>query len=389
MTARHPKTSQLGHELYELLEAAQGATTDEIQTKPTLMRLVSLWPDVSGADEDAVAAFARLLIEQTTYALDKPDSERALNAPDCGAGTRILLALEPGTKTLPLMTRRARAAPYLQLRVRSMTRVRLKYPSPEMRLMEDVADRLRESSLDYVGADANGPTGPPHRSSLEAPETLAAVHNVWTAVNGILLCLVDVKVDKTSDNPAIQNSLRGLRVGSLAYFAYLHSLIHGKFSDEILNRPGNQFSNDAPLDRLPTVEDHPRYLAWYIEAITPFSDEEMDQLYKAINCDGIIEKVGSRLPDELVQVWMAWLNSCRCDGPANDLWCEVNRFCTALLIYREELETVWRYLQNPVATPAAYTKVIRPTDFDYVQSLMARLAIRWPPPQSNLTFIAG
>jgi hypothetical protein len=112
--------------------------------------------DSAEAQPDAVAVAARELIEQATYALDKPISQREHTDADSGAAARCLLAIEQGTGTMLLSERRKRAASHLHLDgVPSLThhhedRTTGNKASRESRLMDALGRALMEREAQFL-----------------------------------------------------------------------------------------------------------------------------------------------------------------------------------------------------------------------------------------------
>src|SRR5947207_1833991 len=115
-----PPPSRLQRGLLALVRG-QGATLTGLLDQRSLLELEYVKaeakaPNSREPSREEIAETARQLIEQATYALDRPLSQRQHVDADLGMAARVLLALEPGTYALSLHERRRRAAGYLGIR---------------------------------------------------------------------------------------------------------------------------------------------------------------------------------------------------------------------------------------------------------------------------------
>ncbi len=95
--------------------------------------------------EEQIAESVRQFIEEATYALDQPVSQREHNDADNGYAARILLGLEVGTDVLLLTKRRKKASSVVGLTISGMAKRRQgSRTSWEQRLMNALARKMME-----------------------------------------------------------------------------------------------------------------------------------------------------------------------------------------------------------------------------------------------------
>jgi hypothetical protein len=331
-----------------MLESA-GATLETIQTCLGLMRLRYIKVDAAlhsdSVDEEAVAMTARGLIEQATYALDKPVSQRENTDADNGAAARCLLALEQGTGSMLLSERRKRAVRHLHKSdVRSLThqhksRRTGQTESYETRLMDALAHQMIEREVDYANQQ-------PHEHSPIADQTgtlaLQLVHKLW-AVAGELN--EELSAACALDLPRAEDPLPfGEDIASLCLFGQFWKLVHAP-ERESLETTGEQ-------EGQPVAEMSPPVLIALMCEAAPFPYDAMERLADSVTW--VVQFTLTSAMSELLVRWRVWLKSCLCDQSVPDPTCEVHSFRNALVAYRSAVEECWATLRDPHRTPKVY-----------------------------------
>jgi hypothetical protein len=339
-------TTALGQELYELLTGTSGAAPSAICVQPLLMSLRYVQTEVptlaDGEDRaDVVAVVTRELIEQASYSLDKPVSQREHTDADKGAAVRCLLAIEQGTDAMPLHERRKRAAAHLHMEdPRSLTHQHRRkrtgqIETYETRLMDALANKMLEREVDVMrsGNHTNGGTSD---ATGDSP-WLAAAHEAWEAATKLLQALQqcsgfflpepDKKVFIRSDYDALE--------------------LFGKFW-KYVKLPGEDDASD------PNSGSFAKSLTPILLSESPFNKATVERLSTSIVVAPDITPIP--IVNELIASWRAWLLSCRCGDISlpDPMTCPVHRFCKMLELYVEELRTCWDELRDPYRTPSQY-----------------------------------
>ncbi len=171
------------------MQGSDGASVDAIQRKPRLMSLTRVQSgspsvDTPNPTAEATALRAREVLNEATYDLVKPPSEREfVDDTDLGAAARCFLALERGTEALDRKDRRKAAALYTDKSIRAMakTQTRPYRPSHERKLMGALAAKLIEREVDALAQRST-------REGAQPPDNepwLSCVHEAWTVARAL------------------------------------------------------------------------------------------------------------------------------------------------------------------------------------------------------------
>jgi hypothetical protein len=332
-------TTTLADELYALV-TGDGATPAAIRTMPTLMGLTYIKAEAPSVDkdarDDAVAATARNFIEQATYALEEPLSERDDKDADLGGAARCLLGLDPGTGSMLLPERRKRAAGHFVKKVRTVTKRRERKGrsvSHEMLLMEQLARELWDRETNFLhGSDQSDV----RRDS----RLLATVSDAWAAAtnlqSNIDTCVEVLRPLPGKDYPFFND------YASLELLARFWQLVRIPLeADPFL----------AEMDWLATI--FPAGLVASLFVLTPFDRATIERLSQA---ELILtpEIASPEIVHELMPQWHEWLGSCQCRPLERQESCSVHSFQEALGSYVEQLDKCWTELRDPHRTPLSY-----------------------------------
>jgi hypothetical protein len=339
-------TTTLASELCALING-DGATPTAIRDMPGLMSLTYIRAeaptlDAADAQEDAVAVTVRGFIEQASYALEEPVSERENKEADRGATARCLLGLYPGTGSMLLWERRKRAADHLVKHVRTMTKprkVKGRMVSHETLLMEQLASQLWERETDFLreadDRDVASPVAP------EDSPWLARVHIAWDTANDLRSTIgCYYSVFRPEDGYDFDYE-------SLDLFGFLWTLVKIPSVDDIatagIGKPEEGMTILFP--------DGPITIMF---VYSPFERETIERLSAADPAPP--EIAHSPMFSELITPWCAWLDSCQCKESTPDPQCAVHRFREALDSYIKHLERCWNELRDPLRAPSHYGK---------------------------------
>jgi hypothetical protein len=297
--------------------------------------------DEGEAQEKAVAVTVREFIEQATYALEEPISQREDKDADRGATVRCLLGLESGTDSMLLWERRKRAAGHLGKDVRTMTQRRTKQgrvESHEIRLMDRLADQLVQRENDFLRE--NGTIGFTPDSAL----WLSAVSDAWS-VTGELRSSVEGCVGVLRPSPGEEYPFRS-DYESLELLGRFWQVVRVPAANDPFLADVHQQS-----DELATV--FPEGLVALLYALTPFDRDTLKRLAGA-ELTLTPEIASTQIVHDLLPQWHDWLASCQCDPLALDASCVVHRFHQALDSYRKQLDKCWAELRDPYRSPLGY-----------------------------------
>jgi hypothetical protein len=360
-TPTNPK-NRLSCELYDLMKGPSGASSSAIQAKPGLMSLSYIRTEAPRLDdreaqETAVAVTAQGFIEEATYALDKPTSQRPHRDAEDGAAARYLLALEQGATSMPLHERRKRAAECLRLdaaslRHRYVNKATGLAETRETKLMDAVADKLLERETDFLRAQSSANSG----SDGVAGDShwLAAAHNAWDTARRLSASLElcsgfhrfepDIEYDSQRD------------YASLEWFAKFWQYI------EIPAEDSHWFAKDdepepgrASLSLMTqlTATIFGKGLPEILFVSSPFDRETIERFSTEIAATPDADP--SPIVRELITPWQAWLESCPCPTSSPDpKSCKVHWFYSSLEQYIDELHKCWDELRDPYHTPAHF-----------------------------------
>jgi hypothetical protein len=362
----HEAITTLADELYVLM-TGDGATPAAIRAMPALMSLAYITaqaPNTDGnAREDAIAATVRAFIEEATYVLEEPMSEREDKDVDRGAAARCLLGLYPGTSAMLLAERRKRAASHLVKDVRTITKRRERkgrMVSYEMLLMEQLASELWERETDFL-RDSNH-SGDVHDENDRDSPLLAAVSDVWSTA-GDIQSNIDYCVGALRPQPGDDYPLRS-DYASLELLARFWQLVrippeHDPFLADV----------DEPDDVLTTL--FPEGLVALLFVLSPFGRDTIERLSRT---ELILppEILSSEIVHELIPHWHEWLGSCHCQPLEPQESCSVHRFQEILGSYIKQLDKCWVELQDPHRSPLSYKSRRSPAE------TMEYYAIRQP-----------
>lgn len=345
-------TTTLADELYELM-SGDGATPAAVREMPALMSLTYIRAEAPSTDEDAldeaVAATARAFIEQATYALEEPVSQRDDKDADRGAAARCLLGLYPGTGSMLLAERRRCAAEHLVKKVRTMTKRRERKGrviSHEMVLMEQLASQLWDRETDFL---KQRDRGEPERERQADEQLLQVVHTVWKITGELdselgVACYL-VPPDSADRYPFDSDHI------SLYHFGQFWKLVHA---------PEREFIEAAEGVQAPLVTLFPPGLIAQMYVLAPFQYTEIDRLANSTLPGPYMGS--SQVMMELISRWRVWLQSCWCNKQEPQPTCQVHRFREALLKYQKAIEECWANLRDPHRSPAVYGFRRTPTE---------------------------
>jgi hypothetical protein len=338
--------NELGVELYELMLEPSGASPAAIRDKPGLMSLSFIRAEAphredGEAQEEAVAVTVREFIEEASYALEEPISQREDKDADRGAAARCLLGLQSGTDSMLLWERRQRAAGHLVKHVRTLTQrhtKRGKVESHEIRLMDRLADQLVQRENDFLRD--NGTIGLPPDSAL----WLAAVSDAWT-VTGELRAQVDTCIGVLRPSPGDEYPFR-CDYASLELLGRFWQLVKIPAADDSFLADIHQRS-----DELATI--FPEGLVALLYVLTPF---DLDILERLTGSELTLtpEIASPQIVHDLLSQWHDWLALCACDPLTPDASCMAHRFHEALKSYNKQLEKCWAELRDPYRSPLGY-----------------------------------
>lgn len=338
------QTTTLADELYALMKGA-GATPAAVRDMPELMGLQYIRAEAPSGDgdapDDAVAATVRDFIEQATYALEEPVSQRDDKDADGGAAARCLLGLHPGTGSMLLPERRKRAAGYLVKKVRTMTKrrkIRGSMVSHEMILMEQLASQLWEREGAFLRQRDNHE---PERGRLADEHLLQVVHEVWKIAGELdselgIACYL-VPSDSADRYPFDSDQ------GSLYLFGQFWKLVHA---------PEQEFIEAAVGVEANLASLFPPGLIAQMYVVVPFQYTEIERLADSTLPGPYVGS--SQVMVEMTSQWCAWLQSCWCDRREPQPDCQVHRFRESLLAYRKAVEECWANLRDPHRDPTVY-----------------------------------
>jgi hypothetical protein len=338
-------TTTLADELYALATDA-GATPAAIREMPALMGLTYIRAEAPAADEaardEAVAATVRNFIEQATYALEEPVSQREDKDADRGAAARCLLGLQPGTGAMLLPERRTRAAGYLVKHVRTLTKprkVKGRMVSHETALMAQLASELWDREADFLRDNDHGDGASSAKALL-----LETVSDVWKTASE-LGSNIDMCVGGLRPQPG-ETYMASSDYASLELLARLWQLVRiPPENDPFLT------DLDQPSAVLNTI--FPEGLVALLFVLPPFDRATTERLRKE---DLILtpEIVSPDIVHELMPQWHDWLDSCQCNPLEPENSCSVHRFQEALDSYIKQLDKCWTELRDPHRTPISY-----------------------------------
>lgn len=340
-------TTTLTDELYALV-SGDGATPAAIREMPRLMSLTYIRAEAPSTDEDdrdgPVAATVRAFIEQATYALEEPLSQRDDKDVDRGAAARCLLGLDSGTGSMLLSDRRKRAAGHLVKHVRTVTKRRERkgrIVSHEMLLMEQLASQLWDREVDFLRGDQ------PRESEPDAhvrDPWLATLSDVWTTATE-LQSNIERCVGTLRPQPGEAYPLRG-DYASLELLARFWQLVrippeHDPFLADL----------DHPSAALNTL--FPEGLVALLFVLAPFDRDTIERLSKAELM--LTPEMGSpEIVHELLPQWNEWLASCHCHPLEPQEPCSVHRFQETLVSYIQQIDKGWAELRDPDRSPLSY-----------------------------------
>jgi hypothetical protein len=360
-------TTTLADELYALMTNA-GATPAAIRAMPGLMSLTYIRAEapttIDDARDEAVAATVRNFIEQATYALEEPLSERDDKDADLGAAARCLLGLDPGTGSMLLSERRKRAASHLVKNVRTVTKrreVRGRMVSHEIVLMEHLATQLWDRESDFL-RDGSHSGGASSAQDGDSP-LLASISDAWTAAgeleSNINYCVGALRPQPGDDYPFRSD------YASLELLARFWQLVrippeHDPFLADV----------DEPDDVLTTL--FPEGLVALLFVLAPFDRATTERLSRE---DLILtpEIVAPEFVHELMPHWHEWLGSCQCHPLEPEKSCSVHRFQDTLGLYIKQLDKCWTELRDPHRSPLSYK--LRRTPSETLEYYAIRSAI--------------
>jgi hypothetical protein len=344
----HPITA-LAEEMYELMSGG-GATPTAIREKPALMGLTYIRAEAPGTDqdarEDAVAATVRDFIEEATYALEEPVSQREDKDADRGAAARCLLGLYPGTGSMLLRERRQRAAGHLVKNVRTVTtrrEVKGRMISHEMLLMEQLASQLWDRETDFL-RDGNS-SRPTHDIKDRDSPWLAVVHGAWNTARELSSALEQCCGGLQNPHPD-REYLSRCDYNSLELFGKLWTYVmipkQGDPWLDVMGKPEEELARMFP-------EGEVVFLYYF----SPFRRATLERLSHEIVVAPDIAPIP--VVSELIEPWRTWLGICQCDLLKPDLIsCKVHLFRSSLRVYIEKLGECWEDLRDPYRSPRHY-----------------------------------
>jgi hypothetical protein len=339
--------TNLSDELYELA-TGDGATPAAIREKPALMSLQYIraeTPSIDGeALDGAVAARVRAFLEEASYALEEPTSQRDDKDADRGAAARCLLGLYPGTGSMLLAERRKYAANHLVKKVRTTTKRRErngKMTSHEMLLMGQLAtelwdretDFLKQREIQFLKDSQAAPSEPPNSPLLAG---VSELHEVAQELHSTMSYL--------TAKPRSAHR-EGFDVESLCLL--------GRFS-QLVNIEPEEGELDGwadPILRALLLMSPTRTVAAMFSLI-PFERDTIDlmgQVDFSASSFALLDFVYDLMPQ-----WHAWLRLCVCDRAEPQADCPVHRFQTLLNSYIGRLDDCWRELRDPYHSPRSY-----------------------------------
>ncbi len=340
----------LANELYDLVNR-DGATPTAIRDMPGLMGLTYIRAEVPSLEdgdvqEEAVAVTVREFIEQTSYALEEPVSQREDKDADRGAAARCLLGLYPGTGSMLLWERRTRAAGHLVKHVRTMTKprkVKGRIVSHETMLMDQLASQLWEREVDFL-RDNSGRGSVQNDMYRDSP-WLAVVHDAWSTARELTTQLEHC-CDILRPRAPNYEYLDRCDYNSLELFGKLWKYVMiPKQGDPWLAAMG------TPEEELTKMFPEGDVVALYY--MSPFRRATLERLSNEITEAPAIAPV--LVVRELITPWRAWLKTCKCDVVHPDPnSCGVHRFRWALKVYTDRLSECWEDLRDPYRTPSHY-----------------------------------
>lgn len=342
--------TKLASELCDLMKG-NGATPTAIRGMPELMGLAYIRAeapslDDGNAQEEAVAVTVRECVEQASYGLEEPVSQREDKDADRGAAARCLLGLHPGTGSMLLWERRVRAAGYLIKHVRTMTKprkVKGRMVSQETILMEQLANQLLEREADFL-RDSHDRDAAHHDIYRDTP-WLKIAHGAWSTASELATELkhcCDVLRPAEPD----QEYYARCDYNSLELFGKLWAYIMiPKVGDPFLAAVGTPEGEIAKLFPNGDIA-----LLYYMG---PFKRAALERLSSEIVDAPAIAPVP--VVRDLITPWRAWLQTCGCDIVEPNLFeCSVHRFRSTLEDYIKKLGECWEDLRDPYRTPRHY-----------------------------------
>lgn len=351
-------TTTLADELCDLANG-DGATPTAIRGMPGLMGLTYIRAETPRLDDDvqeeAMAVTVRECIEQASYALEEPASQREDKDADRGAAARCLLGLYPGTGSMLRWERRKHAAGHLVKHVRTMTKpreVKGRLVSHETVLMEQLATQLWEREVDFLNRP-NGVNSDNDRATGDSG-WLEVVYNAWDTARRLSASLKlcsgfhryepDIEYDSQRDYT------------SLEWFAKFWQYI------EIPAEDSSWFAKDdepetgrASLSLVTQLVANifGRGLPEILFVSSPFDRGVIERLSTEIVVTSDTDP--SPIVREQITLWRTWLESCPCPASTPDpKSCKVHWFYSSLAQYIDELHKCWDELRDPYHTPAHF-----------------------------------
>ena len=340
-------TTTLANELCDLVNR-EGATPTAIRDMPGLMGLTYIQAETPSledgdAQEEAVAVTVREFIEQASYALEEPVSQREDKDADRGAAARCLLGLHPGTGSMLLWERRTRAAGHLVKHVRTMTKpreVKGRVVSHETILMEQLASQLWEREVDFLRG-----RGSAQNDMYRDSPWLAVVRDAWSTARELATQLehcCDILRPKAPNYAYFERC----DYNSLELFGKLWKYV-------MIPKQGDPWLATMGTPEEELTKLFPEGGVVFLYYMSPFRRATLERLSNDITEAPAIAPIP--VIRELIEPWRAWLKTCKCNTVRPDPnACGVHRFRWSLKVYTENLGKCWEDLRDPYRTPSHY-----------------------------------